>query len=177
MITNGKKKKIKPTKSPFMILRSSSIHSRGGFAKKDIIEGTRIIEYVGERVTKKESDRRAELPLNNNAENEDFGAVYLFELNKRHDIDGYVNYNTARYLNHSCDPNCETDIIKGKIWIIAIKNIKKDAELTYNYNYTWEDYEDHDCRCGTERCVGYILAEEHWPKLRRKQNKVKKKKK
>lgn len=163
-----KKSKIKPVISLYAVVKRSNIHSRGVFAKRDIPEGTRIIEYVGEKVTKAESDRRADLPLSKNADNEEHGAVYIFTLNKRYDIDGYVPYNTARFINHSCEPNCESDIIRGKIWIIALRDIKKGEELCYNYNYSWEDYEDHTCYCNSKKCVGFILAEEHWPKLKRK---------
>lgn len=165
MSKNGKQKKVK---SQYITVKKSKIHGTGIYAKKNIPEGTRVIEYVGERVTKKESDRRAQTPLENNAENEEMGAVYLFEINKRYDLDGYVPYNTARYINHSCEPNCESDIIKGRVYIIAIRDIKKGEEISYNYNYSWEDYEDHPCYCGTKDCVGYILAEEYWPKLKRK---------
>ena len=155
--------------SPYVLVRRSRIHNIGIFAKKDIPKGVRIIEYVGERITKTESHRRAEAVLRQHQENpETDGAVYIFELNKRHDIDGDVYYNTAKYINHSCDPNCETDVIRGRIWIIATRDIKKNEELSYNYGYSYEDHEDHRCLCGTEQCVGYILAEEHWPKVKRK---------
>lgn len=156
------------TTSPYIKLRKSTIHGTGVYARVDIKKGTHIIEYVGERVTKKESDRRAQKPLSNNAENDEMGAVYIFELNKRYDLDGFVDYNTARFINHSCDPNCESEILKGRVWIIAIKDIKKGDEITYNYNYSWEDHEDHPCYCGTKRCVGFILIEEAWPKLKKK---------
>ncbi|MCK5083439.1 MAG: SET domain-containing protein-lysine N-methyltransferase, partial [Candidatus Omnitrophica bacterium] len=119
---------------------------------------------------KAESERRASIPLEKNKENSEYGAVYIFNLNKRHDIDGNVSYNTARFINHSCDSNCETEIIRGHIWIIALRDIKKGEELSYNYNYDFEDYEDHKCRCGSNRCIGYILDEDHWPQLRRMEN-------
>lgn len=169
-----KTKKMKDTTSPYISVRQSRIHGTGVYAKKKIKAGTRIIEYVGEKVTKKESDRRAQTPLENNAENEELGAVYLFEINKKYDLDGYVPYNTARFINHSCEPNCESDIVKGHVWIIALRDIKKGEEISYNYNYTWGDHEDHPCRCGSEKCVGFILAEEHWPKLKRKKKSKKK---
>ena len=167
---------MRKTTSPYIALKQSRIHSTGVFAKKDISKGTRIIEYVGERVTKAESDRRADIPLEKNKTNGEHGAVYIFVLNRRYDIDGYVPYNTARYINHSCEPNCETEVIRGHIWIIALRDIKKGEELSYNYNYDIEDYENHECRCGTNRCVGYILDEDHWPKLKRKKEAKKKKK-
>ncbi len=161
---------MKPQKtiSPYIHVSYSTIHGRGVFAKKDIPKGTRIIEYVGEKVTKAESDRRGKILVDLHKKNNTLGAVYLFELNKRYDIDGNVTYNTARYINHSCDPNAETDVIRGKIWIIALRNIKKGEEIFYNYGYGIDDYEDHPCRCQTNRCVGYILSEDHWPKLRSK---------
>lgn len=172
---NIKKNKIKKTTSSYIRVEQSKIHSQGVFAKTDIPKGARIIEYVGEKVTKAESTRRADIPLNKNQENESHGAVYIFELNSRHDIDGYVPYNTARLINHSCEPNCEAEVIRGHIWIIATKDIKKGDELAYNYGYDWDAYDDHLCLCGTKSCVGYILAEEHWPRLKKLQAKAVKK--
>ena len=96
---------------------------------------------------------------------------YVFELNQRYDIDGGVAYNHARLINHSCNPNCEVEIINNEIWISAIKNIKKNNELSYNYGYSYDtDYVDHICKCGSSKCVGYILDEDHWPKLKKKKN-------
>ena len=160
---------MKTTKSEYIAVRRSCIHNKGVFARKDIPKGTRIIEYIGEKVTNAEGERRADIVLDKSKRSKTTGAVYLFELNKRYDIDGYVPYNTARYINHSCDPNCETEIIQGKIWIIAIKDIQKGEELNYNYGYAFdEDFEEHPCLCGTDRCVGYILDEDDWSKLRRR---------
>lgn len=159
--------KLSKTTSPYIVVRHSTIHGRGIFAKLDIPKGTRIIEYVGEKVTKAESDRRGKFHVDQHKNNQTFGAVYLFELNKRHDIDGNVPYNTARYINHSCDPNAETEIIRGKIWIMALKDIKKGEEIFYNYGYGLDDFEEHPCKCETIRCVGYILDEELWPKIRK----------
>lgn len=156
------------TSSRYIIVKNSLIHGRGVFAKCFIPKGTRIIEYVGERITKKESDRRGDLLVKRHKQNQALGAVYLFELNKRHDIDGNVSYNTARFINHSCDPNAETEIIRGKIWIIALRDIQKGEEIFYNYGYGIEDYEDHPCRCLTNRCIGFILSEDLWPKLKQK---------
>ena len=166
---------MRKTTSPYTFLKKSRIHSTGIFAKKDIPKGTRIIEYVGEKVTKAESDRRANIPLEKNKKNSGFGAVYIFILNKRHDIDGNVSYNTARFINHSCDPNCETEIIRGHIWVIALRDIKKGKEIAYNYNYNIEDYEDHKCVCGSKRCVGYIVDEDYWPRLKKKEKAKKEK--
>ena len=161
---------MKRTTSPYIVVRKSRIHGTGVFASTDIPAGTRVIEYVGEKITKAESDRRYDIAWERSQYgNNGKGVVYIFTLNKRYDIDGEVWWNTARYINHSCDPNCETDIIGGHIWIIAMRDIKKGEEISYNYGYDFNSYEDHPCHCGSPRCVGYILAEEYWPKLRRKQ--------
>lgn len=156
-----------PTKSPYVIKRKSSIHGYGIYARCDIPKGARVIEYVGDRITKSESVKRAEQNFLKAEQDQDHGAVYIFVLNKRYDIDGNVFYNTAKYINHSCDPNCETDIIRGKIWVIALRNIAKGEELYYNYGYDLDEYEKHPCRCRTNRCVGFIASEELWPRLRK----------
>ena len=99
------------------IRKNSKIHSSGLFAKTDITEGTRIIEYRGLKVTKAQSDKIADVHIDANKKKGTIGAVYIFTLNERYDINGKVSWNLAKYINHSCDPNCETDIIRGKIWI------------------------------------------------------------
>lgn len=152
---------------PNIIVRNSKIHGCGVFAKKDIAKGTRLIEYVGEKISKKEAEHRGDKRVDLHKKNIMLGAVYIFELNQRYDIDGNVPYNTARYINHSCEPNAETEIIRGKIWIIALKDIVKGEEIFYNYGYGIDSYEDHRCLCKTNRCVGYILSEDHWPKLKK----------
>lgn len=158
---------MKKSTSPYIVVKESRIHSKGIFAKIDIPKGTKIIEYVGDKVTKAESLRRVNIPLERHKKDSNHGAVYMFELNQRYDIDGDVTYNTAKYINHSCHPNCEPVIISGHIWIIALKNIKKEDEITYNYGYGYDEYEDHKCRCSSPNCVGYILAKKHWPKLKK----------
>ena len=152
----------------YVVRKKSSIHGYGIFAKTDIPKGIRVIEYVGEKITKAESNRRGPLLIQYAQKHHQAGAVYLFELNKKYDIDGHVAYNTAKYINHSCNPNCETDIIRGHIWIISLREIKKGEELLYNYGYDFETFEDHPCRCGADRCVGYIMNEDHWPKLKKR---------
>ncbi len=147
-----------------MEVRDSGIHGRGVFASRDIPKGTRVMEYLGEKITKAESERRAAAQME--AARRGAGAVYIFELNKRHDIDGNFEWNTARLANHSCDPNCETVIDRGRIWVETLRDVFAGEELTYNYGYDLEDFEDHPCRCGAAGCVGFILAEEFWPELK-----------
>ncbi len=149
--------------------KKSSVHGRGLFASQNIKKGYQIIEYVGDKVTKREGDRRADKQINKAKKYNKNGMVYVFELNKRYDIDGGVPYNHARLINHSCNPNCEVVIDNNRLWISAIKNIKKNNELSYNYGYSYDtDYGEHICKCGSSRCVGYILDEDHWPKLKKK---------
>ncbi len=153
----------------FWVKRRSNVHGRGLFASQYIKKGSQIIEYVGDKVIKREGDRRADKQINRAKKNKNNGMVYVFELNKRYDIDGNVSYNHARLINHSCNPNCEVVIDNNRLWISAIKNIKKNNELSYNYGYSYDtDYGEHICKCGSSKCVGYILDEDHWPKLKKK---------
>lgn len=151
---------------PLWIVRRSSIHHQGLFARSDIPPDTPVIEYVGEKITKAESERRGRALLEQSRET-GCAAVYIFTLNSRYDIDGAHTGNAARLINHSCDPNCEAFIERGRIWVYSKRAIAKGEELTYNYGFDFDTWEDHPCRCGTERCMGYIVDEEHWPKLRR----------
>ena len=80
-------------------------------------------------------------------------------------LDGGMESNIARLLNHSCDPNCEAIQSRGRIWMTAKRDIKMGEELTFNYGFDLENWEEHVCLCGTERCVGYIVDEDMWPGL------------
>lgn len=159
-----------PTKR-YWTVRSSSIHNRGIFARCDIPNDVPIIEYIGEKITKAESTRRAEA-LVDKAKKTGGAAVYVFTLNQRHDVDGAKGRNPARYINHSCAPNCEAYVIRGRIWIYSIREIKDGEELTYNYGFDVDTWDDHPCCCGAERCVGFIVEEKQWPKLLRKMEKL-----
>jgi uncharacterized protein len=157
-----------PTTSPWARPADSAVHGYGLYAAKDIPKGTRVIEYVGEKISKEESDRRDEQRRARQEEGSD-GCVYLFELNKRYDIDGDVTWNTARLINHSCDPNCETEYAKGGIWISALRDIAAGEELNYDYGFDWENYQEHVCLCGAPTCCGYILKKEQRWRVRRAQ--------
>lgn len=139
----------------YVLIRGSKIHGKGAFAKCDIPKSTKIIEYLGEKITKAESDRRAEAMPKASKHGE--GAVYIFQLNQRYDIDGNVNWNPARFINHACETNCQSDIIKGKIWIIATRDIKKGEELHYDYGYNLDNWQQHKCFCKKSNCLGYIV--------------------
>jgi len=154
--------------------KKSSLHGSGLFALSNIEKGEQVIEYVGDKVTKKEGDKRADKQIKKAQKNKSKGMVYVFELNKKYDIDGGIARNYARFINHSCDPNCEVEITSNQIWISSIKRIKKGTELLYNYGYPYDsDFEDHICKCGSKKCVGYILSDDDWPKLKKALNKEK----
>jgi SET domain-containing protein len=159
----GKKRagtRRKPTSTPWAKVHRSPIHGRGLYASKTIPADTRIIAYDGEVITKAESDRREVVRVAREKAGKD-GCVYIFELNKKHDIDGSMSWNTARLINHSCKPNCRTEIIRGTIWIIAKREISEGEELFFDYRYGMDNWREHPCRCGTDRCVGYIVAGEY----------------
>ena len=168
--------------SPWAEVYDSPVHGRGMVATSEIPEGETIIEYVGELIDKDESNRRGEA-LAEEAKRTGGAAVYLFVVNDDQDIDGNIEYNTARLINHSCDPNCEAQIDDDeRIWIVSTKDIPDGSELTFNYGFDLDDYKEHPCRCGTKRCVGYIAGEDYWDELKKKlkkraEKKLKKKKK
>ena len=112
--------------------KKSKVHGSGLFASQNIKKGEKVIEYIGDKVTKKEGDKRADKQINKAKKNNNNGMVYVFELNKKYDIDGDVSYNNARLINHSCNPNCEVEITDNRIWISSIKKINKGSELSYN---------------------------------------------
>jgi SET domain-containing protein len=142
-------------------VRDSPIHGRGLFAQANIPAGRRILEYVGERITKSESLKRCEA---NNA--------CIFALDDCFDLDGNVEWNPARFINHSCAPNCETELMHGRICVLSTRRIRTGEEITFNYSYDLADYREHPCRCGSPDCAGYIVAEEFFPLLRRRQEAV-----
>lgn len=136
-------------------VRTSSIHSTGCFAARDIRQGEKVIEYVGPLISKEESLRECE--------NEN---VYIFTLNDEYDINGNVAWNPARFINHSCAPNCESENDDEHVWILAIRDIKAGEELTYNYGFDLEEYKDYPCNCGSAQCVGYMVAAEFFDHAR-----------
>ena len=135
---------------------NSRIDGQGLFAAQDITKGTRIIAYIGEKITRKESARRLET-----------GNAYIFHLNYRYALDGETLANTARYINHSCDPNCEVEKMNDTLWIVALRDIKEGEELSYNYGYILKHYQDNPCNCGAKNCCGYILDRQYWGCIQR----------
>ena len=142
--------------------RRSVIHGTGGYACRDIASGARVIEYVGDKITKAESLRRCE------RDNQ-----YIFDLDDEFDLDGNVHWNPARFINHSCAPNCEAEVDGHRVWIIALRNIPAGEELSFNYGYDLQDYEEHPCRCGAPECVGFMVAQEYFDDVRRQERRRK----
>jgi uncharacterized protein len=144
-------------------VRDSKVHGRGAFAIAAITKGTRLIEYVGERVSHKEADRRYESKDAND------NHTFLFIVDARTVIDAGVDGNDARFFNHSCDPNCESVIENGRVYIETLRAAQPGEELTYDYQIQREadDPADIDevfaCRCGVPQCRGTML----WPTKRK----------
>jgi len=150
--------------SRYCEVRGSEIHGRGVYATGFIPRETPIIEYFGEKIDKAESDRRSLLQQAKARRTGD-AAVYIFTLSKRYDIDGNVPWNTARLINHSCSPNCEAWIEGRKIFIHSLRDIEAGEELTYDYGFDVDCYQEHPCLCGDAQCVGHIVSREQWPEL------------
>jgi SET domain-containing protein len=144
--------------NPYLELRTSSIQGTGAFASRAIKKGTRIIEYVGQRISWRTADKRYD--------DDRMGRhhTFLFTVDEKVVIDGAVQGNAARFINHSCDGNCEAIDDRKRIFIEARRNIKAGEELLYDYQYertddhSAEDEAFYACRCGAAKCRGSILA-------------------
>lgn len=148
-------------------VRNSEIHGRGVYATTFIPKDEKIIEYVGEIIDKDESDDRGNAQ-HEHAQKTGDAAVYIFTLSKNYDLDGNVPWNTARLINHSCDPNCEAWIDDHRIFIHALRDIQPGEELSFDYGFDIDCFEEHPCRCGKPKCVGYIVSQEQWPELKKR---------
>ncbi len=155
----------KKTKQPKKVeARLSPIHGNGIFATQDIAKGERVMRYKGALRTHEEVDEEY-------GGQEENGHTFLFTLNDTYVIDANVSANIARWMNHSCDPNCEALVEeddkgrpeKDKVFIEAIKDIAKGEELTYNYGIVLEERHTPKlkklwaCHCGSDNCTGTLL--------------------
>jgi SET domain-containing protein len=122
-------------------IRRSKIHRYGVYAKEAIPANRKVIEYTGKRLTSAEADER-----------EDGEYTYLFELDKEWTIDGAVGGSGAEIINHSCDPNMISRIMKGHILYMSLRSIRSGEELTIDYNF--DSTEKTPCSCGTKKCRG-----------------------
>jgi uncharacterized protein len=151
-------------------VRRSGVHGYGGFAIRDVKKGTRITEYRGDRISHAEADRRYE----DHEENDNH--TFLFIVDRRTVIDAGVGGNNARFINHQCDPNCESTIENGRVFIEALRDIRAGEELGYDYQIGREKDdpanvdEIYACRCGSPKCRGTMLwpAKRAAPRKRRK---------
>ena len=121
--------------------RRSKLHGWGVFAGEPINKNKRIIDYAGEKISHQESLKRERRYMKK-------GTIWCFQINRRWVRDAAVGGNVARFINHSCHPNCYIDIKKGVIWIRAARNIRKGEELTYDYNTDGDGL--IKCRCQPE---------------------------
>jgi len=135
-------------KSEIVEVNESCIHCRGLFASQDINEGRLIIEYVGERISKNEAEKRE-------LKNDEDGVTYIFYLNDDCFIDGKYGGNESIYVNHSCDPNCKVVRRNDRIYFYSKRYINKGEELTVDYSYD-KDSKKEICRCGSPKCRGYL---------------------
>lgn len=150
--------KKKEETSPFIRVRRSLVHGNGVFAARSIPADTEIIEYLGKRITAKEADRRAGSDPDNPFH------TFFFSLESGRVIDGGDEGNDARWINHSCEPNCEAREAKGRVFIHALRDLKRGEELNYDYGLVLEGRhtkaikQAYACRCGAPSCRGTMLA-------------------
>lgn len=143
--------------SPYFEVRRSGIQGLGGFATGHIPAGVRLIEYAGERISPAQADAR--YPDDNDRHH-----TYLFAIDDEVVVDAAVNGNAARFLNHSCAPNCDAVIDDGRIWIETIQDIEPGEELVYDYAFVLNERHTpaakrrYPCHCGAITCRGTILA-------------------
>jgi uncharacterized protein len=147
----------KGSSRPFEV-RRSQIQGRGVFATREIPAGTRLIEYRGEIIGEDEADRRYPWM------DEERHHTFLFRLDDGTVIDAGKRGNAARYINHSCDPNCEAVEEDGRIFIYALRDITAGEELVYDYHFILDEPHNvankklYPCYCGASSCRGTILA-------------------
>jgi uncharacterized protein len=139
-------------------VRQSGVHGKGVFAVKSIAKGDKVMEYKGERISWKEALRRH--PHNPKEPNHTF----YFALDDGRVIDGKIDGNSAKYINHSCAPNCEAEEVEGRVFIHARRDIEPGEELNYDYGLvidgriTKKLKQEYECRCGAKKCRGTMLA-------------------
>ena len=152
------KPKEKRPSRPFEV-RQSGIQGLGVFATRAIPAGTRLIEYTGERLTDAQADARY-------PEDDESGShhTFLFSIADDVVIDAAFHGNDARWINHSCDPNCDAVVEDGRLWIETIRDVKRGEELAYDYAYELEERHTpaakkrYPCICGAATCRGTILT-------------------
>ncbi|MCZ8235828.1 MAG: SET domain-containing protein-lysine N-methyltransferase [Inhella sp.] len=144
--------------SPRIQVKQSGVHGRGVYARVAIAAGERLIEYKGERISWEEAERR------HPHDPSDPHHTFYFQLESGETIDALYGGNDARWINHSCDPNCEAEEVRGRVWIKALRDLAPDEELFYDYRlvldarYTAKLKRQYQCLCGAAQCRGTMLA-------------------
>jgi SET domain-containing protein len=163
------KKRARRPSTPLYEVRYSPIHGYGVFALRRIRKGTTVLEYLGDRVTHEQANARYE-----NKDPKD-NHTFLFTVDAKTVIDAGVDGNEARYVNHGCDPNCQTVNMDKRIFIEALHTIQPGEELAYDYQIQRDDDDPVDieaifaCRCGAQDCRGSMLeAPKKQPRRKRK---------
>ena len=157
-MVNSVSKKVAPEDNRRIQTRRSGVHGKGVFAVQDIPEGETIIEYVGAIISRKEAQKRH--PHDPSQPNHTF----YFHIDETRVIDGLYGGNSSRWINHSCDANCEANEDGGRVFIKALRNIDSGEELNYDYGliiderYTPKLKADYPCWCNAKTCRGTLLA-------------------
>src|SRR5271167_3862428 len=144
-------------RTPLFEVRHSPIHGFGVVAARRIHKGTTVVEYLGDRVSHAQADARYENKDPNDSH------TFLFTVDAKTVIDGGINGNDARFINHACEPNCQSTIMAKRVFIEAIRTIRPDEELSYDYQIQRDAGDAHDvdeiftCRCGAQGCRGSML--------------------
>ena len=138
-----------------LIIRSSSIHAAGCYTTSPIGKGVKVVEYTGPRISKRQADARFK----------DSKITYLFGIG---DGSTVINgFGMAMYINHSCDPNCETEEEDGRVWIMSLRSIAPGEELTYDYNLYDGDEDEARCYCGASTCRKTMYSPEEIARRKR----------
>jgi len=148
------------TRNSRIVIRNSKVHGRGVYAARPIKAGERVVEYRGERISWREADRRPP------SDPDDPNHTFFFSLSDgKTVIDASVGGNAARFINHACDPNCESEESDdGRVYIEAVRDIRAGEELNYDYGLIVDERltpklkKEHECRCGSPKCRGTMLA-------------------
>ncbi len=147
-----------PVRGRRLQVRASGIHGKGVFALRPIAAGARVMEYTGEVITWTEALRR------HPHDPEQPNHTFYFHIDDHHVIDGKHHGNAAKWINHSCAPNCEAEEVDGRIYINALRAIEPGEELNYDYalvlegRHTAKVKKQFECRCGARLCRGTMLA-------------------
>jgi uncharacterized protein len=131
-----------------LMIRSSSIHAAGCYTTSPLAKGVKVVEYTGPRISKRKADKQFQNST----------ITYLFGIG---DGSTVINgYGTAMFINHSCDPNCETEELNGKVWVMSLRKIGAGEELTYDYNLYDGDEDEARCHCGASKCRKTMFSTE-----------------